>query len=160
MVQDHHIKGYFGENKDLVAPYCKSCDRKAHDKARKEGRCKLTHAEANKLSTASNRRRTIKQKIFATTVAPWVEALTTIAVNTSTGHVAITSRFRTDKRRPLIKREKIIRKEKNFYETVATNIELRIRVTVCKTVNTNIERIAVTSGFKTHNKQPLTIIDI
>ena len=43
IVQDHHILGYNEDNKDYVVKYCNSCDQKAHLKARKEGKCNLTH---------------------------------------------------------------------------------------------------------------------
>lgn len=59
IVRNHHIKGYLGENKDYVVPYCYSCDSKAHHKARREGKWK-TPSESTRLSENSCNRRTIK----------------------------------------------------------------------------------------------------
>lgn len=57
IVRDHHINGYLGENKDTVAPYCQSCDLKAHAKAKREGRCNLKPDVLYLLSIKSSNRR-------------------------------------------------------------------------------------------------------
>jgi hypothetical protein len=56
MVQDHHINGYANKS-DVVAPYCQSCDQRAHAKARREGRCMFTTEETYRLSSQSSKRR-------------------------------------------------------------------------------------------------------
>ena len=58
----HHNKGYEGENKDFVLPYCYSCHRKAHIKARNDGKCILEPNEIDVLSTRSSRRRKNKEE--------------------------------------------------------------------------------------------------
>lgn len=45
MVRDHHYKGY---DTDETAPYCQSCDIKAHNWARWEGKCNLSAKEAKR----------------------------------------------------------------------------------------------------------------
>ena len=41
----HHEHGYDEEHDQDVKPYCVSCHRKVHIKARKEGRCTFTPKE-------------------------------------------------------------------------------------------------------------------
>ena len=50
----HHPHGYDDEHDQDVKPYCISCHRKAHIKARKEGRCTLSPKEIAKLSLKSS----------------------------------------------------------------------------------------------------------
>ena len=50
----HHEHGYDEAHDQDVKPYCVSCHRKAHIKARKEGRCKLTPDEIETLSIKSS----------------------------------------------------------------------------------------------------------
>ena len=57
MVRDHHYKGYNEEYLDETAPYCYSCDRKAHIRARKEGRCLLSSNETHRLSNKAHTRK-------------------------------------------------------------------------------------------------------
>lgn len=96
MVRDHHIKGYSQAHKDEIVPYCRSCDRKAHDNARREGKCKLTHTESHRLSLRSCLRRSIKEKPFWTTIAPNIRLYEQIRINLNTGHIYIRSGFLGD----------------------------------------------------------------
>ena len=94
IVRDHHIHGYGEENKDVTVPYCYSCDRKAHAKAKKEGRCILTSEETKRLSVNSCNRRSRKTKnISCETLIPNVCLLENVQVNLNTGHINILSNF-------------------------------------------------------------------
>jgi len=94
IVQDHHIKGYIGEHKDEVVPYCESCDKKAHNKARRGGRCKLSSDETNRLSSNSSTRRSRKTKnISCEAMMPNVQLLENVQVNLNTGHISLVSYF-------------------------------------------------------------------
>lgn len=53
----HHEHGYDDLHIQDVKPYCISCHRKAHIKARKEGRCNLTPKEIENLSIKSSYKR-------------------------------------------------------------------------------------------------------
>ena len=97
MVRDHHIKGYCEENKDEVVPYCQSCDLKAHAKARREGRCVLTHKEAHIKSQASCQRRSRKTKtISSETLMPNVRLFENVQINLNTGHINVVSYFKAN----------------------------------------------------------------
>ena len=94
MVRDHHLKGYLGENKDEVVPYCYSCDRKAHNKARMEGRCKLPSKETKRLSENScNRRSKIIKNLSRDTMLPNVRLLEQLRLNINTGTITVVSYF-------------------------------------------------------------------
>jgi len=91
IVQDHHYKGYYT---DEVAPFCQSCDQKAHFRARKEGRCNLTKDEIRRFSTVSSYKRSIKNFILSTeTVEPFIQLREQLQLNLNTGHIYINSYF-------------------------------------------------------------------
>ncbi len=96
MVRDHHAKGYQLENRDSVVPYCRSCDRQAHKKARSEGRCILSSNETHKLSSKSYIRRSKKQKHFFTTIAPNIQLRERVTVNKNTGTISVSSGFHAE----------------------------------------------------------------
>jgi len=50
----HHAHGYEGEHFQDVKPYCVSCHRKVHIKARKEGKCTLSPEQIETLSIKSS----------------------------------------------------------------------------------------------------------
>lgn len=90
-VRNHHRWGY---ETDRVVPYCRSCDRKAHNKARKEGRCNLTNIESRQKSDNSyNRRSTKHKKLLSETVAPNIQLFEKLAINLNTGMISISSCF-------------------------------------------------------------------
>lgn len=89
-VRSHHYKGY---DSDETIPYCRSCDRKAHDKARKNGRCKLTHDEANRLSIKSCRKRCIRKIGFNETMMPNVRYCEDFHYNINTDALSIACYF-------------------------------------------------------------------
>jgi len=94
MVQDHHIHGYGEEHKDVTAPYCESCDKKAHYKARKEGKCILPSDETTRLSHNSCLRRSRKTKMISSeSMMPSVRLFEQIYLNVNTGNVTIGSSF-------------------------------------------------------------------
>jgi hypothetical protein len=101
IVQDHHIHGYFDKHKDEIVPYCRSCDRKAHDKARNEGKCKLSPIEVKKISTSSYYRRT-PRIIFEETPGEFTKLVEQI--RTYPGHdiIKIYTFFQATHRRKLI----------------------------------------------------------
>lgn len=92
----HHTKGYEGENKDFVLPYCMSCHKKIHYEARKTGRCKIPVNELKKLSARSVNRRLSKENCmhidFYETMMPNVAFLEVIDVWPN--NVYYKSRFR------------------------------------------------------------------
>jgi len=91
IVQDHHYRGYDTDN---VLPYCKSCDQKAHNKAKKEGRCKLTSEESHIKSTASYARRTWKSfTLSSKTLEPNVLLFEVLQLNLNTNNIVIWSGF-------------------------------------------------------------------
>lgn len=93
-VRDHHLHGYGGEHRDEVAPYCYSCDKKAHYKARREGRCTLSSDETKQLSKNSCKRRTIQsKKLSSTTLIPHVQLFEQLDFNSNTYRIGITSCF-------------------------------------------------------------------
>ncbi len=96
MVRDHHLKGYLESNKDYVVPYCGSCDRKAHNKARKNGKCNFNSSEVTKLSQSSLRRRSYKKKHFNTIIEPNIGVHETIQININTRTITISSWFAGD----------------------------------------------------------------
>jgi len=101
-VGDHHIKGYGIENKDEVVPYCYSCDRKAHNKARREGKCKLPGEETTRLSTNSCMRRSRKIKMISyETMMPNVRLFEQVHVNLNTGHISVVSYFAASNRKKI-----------------------------------------------------------
>jgi len=53
----HHAHGYEDEHKDDVLPYCPSCHRNIHIKARISGKCQISPDELNRLSIKSSKRR-------------------------------------------------------------------------------------------------------
>ncbi len=94
-VRDHHAYGY---ETDETKPYCRSCDRKAHNKDRREGRCSLTGIESHRKSIRSRIRRLricgIKQMIsFRETVLPNIQLYEHLEVNLNTRTVTIISGF-------------------------------------------------------------------
>ena len=92
MVQDHHYKGY---GTDETAPYCQSCDRKAHNKARREGRCKLKSDESTKLSRYSYNRRSIYTKhLSSKTRLPNIQLSELVRINLNTNSLTFASGFR------------------------------------------------------------------
>lgn len=94
IVQDHHVHGYGGDHKDTVVKYCNSCDQKAHFKARKEGKCNLTHADVNKLSRNSYSRRINQHiEISCETIIPYVVLREFIVYNKNTGTPACSTQF-------------------------------------------------------------------
>ena len=94
IVRDHHVKGYLGDNKDYVVPYCRSCDTKAHNKAREEGRCLLTGEESNRLSIRSSQKRSIKNKnLFSKTVGTNIRLLEQLQININTKTITVNSYF-------------------------------------------------------------------
>jgi len=89
-LQNHHYKGY---DTDETALYCMSCDQKAHNKARREGRCNLTSKEVQKLSTASGCRIRIKRIYFDERITNNIYLHEHLQYNTFTGTVSWTSGF-------------------------------------------------------------------
>jgi len=61
VVRQHHYKGY---TTDETTPYCLSCDFKAHNKARRDGRCILSGKESKLLSDKSSGKRNKKIKML------------------------------------------------------------------------------------------------
>jgi len=100
IVRDHHIKGYLGDNKDTVVPYCYSCDIKAHNEARKNGKCKLLPKESTRLSVNSCNRRTTRvmdiTMLGSAEKAPGknVCLYEHVKYNLNTGHVSFSIGFR------------------------------------------------------------------
>jgi len=95
-VRYHHYKGY---GCDDVALYCRSCDRKAHNKAIKEGRCTLTLYQRHRKSNSSSVRRCIKKYrrfiTFQETLLPDIVLQEILAYNIHNGEVYYSSYFRT-----------------------------------------------------------------
>ena len=91
IVRDHHAFGY---ETDETVPYCVDCDRKAHNKARKEGRCNLSSEETSRKSKNSYDRRSRKWKLLSSkSLASNVQLFEELAINLNTGTVSIHSRF-------------------------------------------------------------------
>lgn len=97
IVQDHHIKGYLGDNKDHVVKYCNTCDQLAHIKARKEGRCNLSHEDVNKLSRNSYSRRVNQHMEVSTeTMMPYVALREFVVYNKNTGTPVCSTMFQAN----------------------------------------------------------------
>lgn len=93
-VRDHHINGYSESHKDEVVPYCRKCDTKAHNKARREGRCGLTHEEVDILSNRSYTRRSVKTiSLSSITVGKNIQLREILHINKNTGNIALSSYF-------------------------------------------------------------------
>lgn len=102
-VRNHHIKGYGEENKDYVVKYCNICDQKAHQKAREEGRCNLSHEEVCKLSQNSYARRTHQTiNISCDTLMPYVYLRELIVYNINTGKPTCETIFQANGGRKLL----------------------------------------------------------
>lgn len=94
IIRDHHIHGYDGEHKDEVVPYCYSCDYRAHNKARREGKCQLNSEEAQRLSRNSSHRRTRKYfNLSCKTVGTNIRLFEELFLDTNNGKINIWSRF-------------------------------------------------------------------
>lgn len=94
VVRDHHWQGYGERHKDDVVPYCFSCDKKAHAKVRKEGKCKLTGKESAKLSRNSWARREKKRiKLSSNTIEPNARLIEILFFNLNTKHIEVYSYF-------------------------------------------------------------------
>lgn len=92
IVRDHHVYGY---DTDETLPYCESCDRKAHNKARREGRCHLSSEDTNRKSISSYCRRSVKYKALSfETLSPNVVLFEELAMNLNTGTITVSSIFR------------------------------------------------------------------
>ncbi len=90
-VRDHHAYGY---ETDETLPYCQSCDRKAHNKARREGRCNLSGEESHKKTSNSYQRRSTKHmKLSSETVSPNIQLFQKLRINLNTGTITISSCF-------------------------------------------------------------------
>jgi hypothetical protein len=99
LVHDHHYKGYDAEE---VLPYCQSCDIKAHNSARKEGRCKISSEESHKKSTASNAKRTWKTFILSLeTPGSNTRLFEVLQLNLKTDKIMIWSGFNGNNRKKL-----------------------------------------------------------
>lgn len=91
IVQDHHIKGYAT---DEVAPYCQSCDLKAHVEAKKNGRCLLSSDKTRRLSRNSYKRRSTKSKMLSSkTVDTNIQLFEELYFNINTEKITISSYF-------------------------------------------------------------------
>ena len=94
IVRDHHLNGYGKGYEDEVAPYCQSCDMKAHNKAKREGGCKLTHVEVKRIGHNSYGRRCSKKMMLPSAVLePNIQLFEQIIVNINTEHINICSYF-------------------------------------------------------------------
>ena len=96
IVQDHHWKGYINGHEDDVAPYCQSCDVKAHINARKIGKCKLPSSITTKLTRNSCTRRNAMHKAFQIHLDTYFRVIIHITARLS-GTVNIHSYFRGDR---------------------------------------------------------------
>ena len=102
-VLSHHWHGYSEEHKDDVAFYCGKCHRKAHIKARKEGKCTLSKEERIRKSGNSCHRRTRKIKLmYSITLMRNVMIRETVSLNTNTGHPCCSTRFQASKTKKLL----------------------------------------------------------
>lgn len=94
MVQNHHWHGYGEEHKDDVALYCQSCDQKAHNKAKKEGKCTLSSDESHKKSRSSyNRRNYIKYTLSEQTLSTNIALRERIRYNKNIDSIAYECEF-------------------------------------------------------------------
>ncbi len=94
MVRDHHAFGY---DTDKVLPYCLSCDKKAHYKARKEGTCNLSSEQSHRKSNCSSMSRSTKIKLLSwKTVSPNVRLFERLQININTGTITVWSYFGSD----------------------------------------------------------------
>jgi hypothetical protein len=103
----HHIKGYLGENLNITLPYCYSCDRLAHIKARKEGGCKLNPIIIKDLSNKSSRKRykEINRKVKSLSsysVDKNIRILTRVEILLTSGTISINALFTSSHGRKLI----------------------------------------------------------
>jgi hypothetical protein len=103
----HHIKGYLGENLNITLPYCYSCDRLAHIKARKEGKCLLSFKQINVLSNKSSNKRQHQNKsrlkiISRETVDTNIFLNQFINHYSSTGNITIGSCFAGNHKKKLL----------------------------------------------------------
>ncbi len=98
LVQDHHINGYEEDHINEVVPYCISCDKLAHLKARKDGRCTMDSKEIHKISTKSSKRRynkEINKKILLSweTLEPFICIREILNININSENIVICSYF-------------------------------------------------------------------
>jgi hypothetical protein len=89
-VRHHHYKGY---GTDETVLYCRSCDKKAHIKAQKTGRCNLTYEERHKISGTHSHRKTQKHIVFDETIEKNMLFEEHITYFPSDGHVGYVSFF-------------------------------------------------------------------
>lgn len=94
LVVMHHTKGYDGDNKDFVLPYCKPCHQKIHFAVKKSGRCNIPHNELSRKSQASTYRRTYRRlDIDSAPMLPYVRLYEVIRCSLSTGNVICNTYF-------------------------------------------------------------------
>ncbi len=101
-VRDHHVKGYGEGNKDYTLPYCYSCDRKAHFKTKREGKCNLSPDETFKLTRNSYHRRVDKHfSLSSNAIMTNVQLKEKLKINLNTGTITISSYFQAGKHKKL-----------------------------------------------------------
>lgn len=88
-VVHHHYKGYGCDETKL---YCYSCDQKAHYKARKEGKCILSHDEAKQLSQKSSNNDRINKFLSYIRIEDNISLKITMSISTRTGTLNINTR--------------------------------------------------------------------
>ena len=103
-LQNHHYKGYRTHE---TALYCSSCDKKAHLKARREGRCNLTSKETSKLSQSSLYRTQIQMIVFEETLDTNIQLREQLTYNKFTGHITYCSYFKTSGEKTLLQYEEL-----------------------------------------------------
>lgn len=85
------IKHHTSYNPEVVVDCCRSCHSIIHHGVRKEGKCKYTVKQVERLSMNSSNKRSISKMNFTETLMPQVLLYEQIEYNKSTGNVYVYS---------------------------------------------------------------------
>ena len=87
------IKHHTSYNPEIIVDCCRSCHATIHHRVRKEGACKFSVKQVERLSMNSSNKRSIKSLHFSETVAPNVLLYEDIEYNKNTGNIYVYSWF-------------------------------------------------------------------
>ena len=99
------IKHHISYNPEVVVDCCKSCHRTIHHRVRKEGACKYSIKEVERMSMKSSNKRSTMDIIFSQVIGCNVILYEQIGYNKNTGNVYVSSWFTANHGKSLIQEE-------------------------------------------------------
>ena len=99
------IKHHISYNPEKIVDCCRSCHQTIHHRVRKEGSCKYTVKEVERMSMKSSRNRSIDDIIFTNVLGKNVLFYEQIMYNKNTGNISTSSWFTANHGKQLIYEE-------------------------------------------------------